>query len=67
MRTLIANLGLEKSVILAGYTTDPAAVYKRASACLLTSRYEGFGLVVLEAMARDARLSPSTSTTALAT
>ena len=52
LRTLIANLGLEKSVILAGYTTDPAAVYKRASACLLTSRYEGFGLVVLEAMAQ---------------
>ncbi len=51
LRRLISELGLEKSVRLMGYTTDPAAVYRKASACLLTSSYEGFGLVVLEAMA----------------
>lgn len=49
LRRLISSLRLEKSVSLKGYTTDPAAVYRSASACLLTSAYEGFGLVVLEA------------------
>lgn len=52
LAALIRQLGLEKSVKLKGYTTDAAGVYERASACLLTSRYEGFGLVVLEAIAR---------------
>lgn len=52
LRALINDLGLAESVRLAGYTTDPAAVYRRASVSLLTSRYEGFGLVVLEAMAQ---------------
>jgi poly(glycerol-phosphate) alpha-glucosyltransferase len=51
LRALIRELRLERSVTLAGYTTDPGAVYDRASACLLTSSYEGFGLVVLEAIA----------------
>jgi poly(glycerol-phosphate) alpha-glucosyltransferase len=34
-----------------GYTTDPSGVYRRASLSLLTSRYEGFGLVVAESLA----------------
>lgn len=51
LRALIARLGLSESVRLAGYTRDPGAVYRRASVSLLTSSYEGFGLVVLEAMA----------------
>lgn len=51
LRALISGLGLAKSVRLAGYTSDPGAVYRRASVSLLTSSYEGFGLVVLEAMA----------------
>ena len=51
LRELIRTLHLEDSVELKGYTTDPAAVYRRASACLLTSQYEGFGLVLLEAIA----------------
>lgn len=38
----IASLRLQNSVRLAGYTSDPAAVYRKASVCLLTSRYEGF-------------------------
>lgn len=52
LQALIRQLGLQKSVFLKGYTSDPGAVYERAAACLLTSRYEGFGLVVLEAIAR---------------
>lgn len=52
LSSLIASLRLQNSVRLAGYTSDPAAVYRKASVCLLTSRYEGFGLVVLESMAQ---------------
>ncbi len=51
LRALIASLGLSRSVRLAGYTSDPGAVYRKASVSLLTSSYEGFGLVILEAMA----------------
>jgi glycosyltransferase involved in cell wall biosynthesis len=37
--------------VLAGYVDDLAATYSGASALLMTSRCEGFGLPVLEAMA----------------
>lgn len=47
---LIKSLGLEKSVKLMGYTKSPDEVYQRASVTLLTSKYEGFGLVVQESL-----------------
>ena len=46
----IDELGLRASIKLAGYTKNPAAVYERASCSLLTSRFEGFGLVLLESL-----------------
>ncbi|MGI3783382.1 MAG: glycosyltransferase, partial [Janthinobacterium lividum] len=46
----IDDLGLRGSVELAGYTKNPSAVYERASCSLLTSRFEGFGLVLLESL-----------------
>jgi glycosyltransferase involved in cell wall biosynthesis len=46
----INDLGLRANVKLAGYTKNPAAVYQRASCSLLTSRFEGFGLVLLESL-----------------
>jgi glycosyltransferase involved in cell wall biosynthesis len=46
----IDELGLRGNVRLAGYTKNPAAVYERASCSLLTSRFEGFGLVLLESL-----------------
>ena len=46
----IDTLGLRASARLMGYTKDPAAVYQRAAVSLLTSKFEGFGLVVLESL-----------------
>jgi len=51
LQALIKRHRLGRSVRLKGYTTDPSGVYRRASVALLTSRYEGFGLVVAEALA----------------
>lgn len=50
LQTKIDKLGIGESVRLAGYTKDPAAVYRQASLSLLTSKYEGFGLVLLESL-----------------
>ena len=44
----IKEYGLER-VTVTGFV-DPAEYYKRASILLLTSEYEGFGLVIVEAM-----------------
>ena len=44
----IDRLGLGSSITLAGYTDDPGRLYSRAALSLLTSRYEGFALVLLE-------------------
>lgn len=47
---LIIELGLQKSVKLMGYTQSPDEVYQRAAVTLVTSKYEGFGLVILESL-----------------
>ncbi len=46
----IQRLGLSGNVRLAGFTDDPVGVYRRAGLSLLTSRYEGFGLVLVESL-----------------
>jgi glycosyltransferase involved in cell wall biosynthesis len=53
LRAAIQRLGLSRRVDLRGYVTkDELAVLYRGAACLLfPSRYEGFGLPLLEAMA----------------
>jgi glycosyltransferase involved in cell wall biosynthesis len=52
-RRLVARLGLGKRVEFAGHVEKPtlAALYRGAEALVFPSRYEGFGLPVLEAMA----------------
>ena len=50
LQQLIDDAGLRDNVRLAGYTKNPAEVYRRASCSLLTSRFEGFGLVLLESL-----------------
>ncbi len=62
----IDRLGLGASITLAGYTDDPGGVYQRAALSLLTSRHEGFALVLLESLVRgcppvsyDVRYGPS--------
>ena len=46
---LIASLGLTESVELPGYSSDVASEMMKASIYAMTSQYEGFGLVLLEA------------------
>ena len=53
VRTLIAELNIESQVRLLGWVpeTDLPALYQGASVFVYPSRYEGFGLPVLEAFA----------------
>lgn len=49
LESTIASLGAQNRVQLQGATSDVVGVLSRASVHLVTSRYEGFGLSVLEA------------------
>lgn len=51
LQRIAEGLGISRSVKFAGFTKTSADSFARASASLLTSRYEGFGLVLLESMA----------------
>ncbi|MBF6986696.1 glycosyltransferase family 4 protein [Cupriavidus sp. IK-TO18] len=51
LTALTVELGLQDSVSLPGICHDPEQAYGRASVFCLSSRYEGFGLVLIEAMA----------------
>jgi len=51
LTALIAQLQLQDRASLPGICQDPAQAYGRASVFCLSSRYEGFGLVLIEAMA----------------
>ncbi|MEK5104452.1 glycosyltransferase [Cytobacillus sp. FSL M8-0252] len=50
LRILVDNLGLNEKVIINPYTTDLEEVYGKSLFTVLTSKYEGFGLVILESM-----------------
>ncbi len=50
LNQLITSLGLQDSVKLMGYTKSPDLVYQRATVTMLTSKYEGFGLVIQESL-----------------
>jgi glycosyltransferase involved in cell wall biosynthesis len=51
LRRLVAELGLEADVDVAGWVDNPAAYMARADVFALSSVYEGFGNVVAEALA----------------
>lgn len=54
MREMLARRGLQDRVVLTGFVEDEAdliALYQEATLFLFPSRYEGFGLPPLEAMA----------------
>src|SRR5699024_5882738 len=47
---LIKNLGLENNVYLKNYTSNPKETYSEAACSILTSRQEGFAMVITESM-----------------
>lgn len=47
----IKDMGLTNNVKLMGYAKDPVKVYQSAACSILTSDYEGFGLVLTESLA----------------
>ncbi len=49
--SLARELGVEDRVILAGFHSDPTPFYQTADLFALSSDYEGFGNVIVEAMA----------------
>ena len=51
LRAMAAELGIADRVIFAGFHPDPTPFYKTADLFVLSSNYEGFGNVIVEAMA----------------
>lgn len=51
LQDLIDKLKLGNNVYLKGYTTNPGKIYRSAACSILTSRREGFGLVIIESLA----------------
>lgn len=51
LHALAADLGIADRVIFAGYHPDPTPFYRTANLFVLSSDYEGFGNVIVEAMA----------------
>lgn len=51
LEALIRELGLETDVALPGFVENPIKYMKRSSVFVLSSRWEGFGNVLVEAMA----------------
>lgn len=50
LRELTEELGLADIVTLTGYTFDPTEHFRAADCFVLSSRWEGFGMVLLEAL-----------------
>ena len=61
IRDAIAGAGLENDVRLCGFQTNPWKYMARADVFALTSRYEGFGNVLVEAMACGAPVVATSS------
>ncbi|GAA5093774.1 glycosyltransferase family 4 protein [Wohlfahrtiimonas larvae] len=51
LKALAINLGIIKNIVFCGHTLEMAHKYTEASALVLSSQQEGFGLVLIEAMA----------------
>ena len=51
LEALVRELGLEEDVALPGFVENPYKYMKRAAVFVLSSRWEGFGVVLVEAMA----------------
>jgi glycosyltransferase involved in cell wall biosynthesis len=61
LETLATKLGIMERVRFLGWRTDRAALLRAADVCVLPSRYEPFGTVILEAWAAGAPLVATAS------
>jgi glycosyltransferase involved in cell wall biosynthesis len=52
LKQLCKENGVEDSVDFLGFVSDMRTLYKKASVFVLSSRYEGFGMVLIEAMSQ---------------
>lgn len=52
LNKLIEENGVRNSVKLVGFQNDVVSMYRESSIFVLSSRYEGFGLVLIEAMSQ---------------
>jgi glycosyltransferase involved in cell wall biosynthesis len=52
LKQMIADLGLKRRVELAGPSNDMGATFAEASIFVLSSRFEGFPLILIEAMSK---------------
>lgn len=52
LNNLAKENGVKGSLELAGFINDPMHCYQEASVFVLSSRYEGFGMVLIEAMSQ---------------
>jgi glycosyltransferase involved in cell wall biosynthesis len=50
LQELARGLGVSDSVVFEGYVVDPSVYFKNATVFVLSSRFEGLGMVILEAM-----------------
>lgn len=52
LEELATSLGIQDSVRFLGYIADPSPFFSQAKASVVSSKYEGLGLVILESMAQ---------------
>lgn len=52
LNNLAEQNGVENAMELVGFIEDPVPCYQEASVFVLSSRYEGFGMVLIEAMSQ---------------
>ena len=52
LKNLCAELHVSDTVLFTGFKTDVLPIFQSASIFVLSSRYEGFGLVLIEAMSQ---------------
>jgi len=50
LEKLIIELGMEKNIFIKGYEKNKEVIYGNKSVLIVTSEFEGFGMVLLEAM-----------------
>ncbi|WP_098730292.1 glycosyltransferase [Brevibacterium epidermidis] len=54
LEALVGEIGISSQVVFHGHSPDGASEFSKARAALFTSKAEGFGLTILEAMANGA-------------